>query len=465
MKNNIIKKLISIILATTSVASMSIFSPASATIAQFSQLDFRDKISQFLLNGADKEHKLYYNSNADEKKKSILSILEERIKILDDLQQKSELNVVTNSKELNELKSKINLTVSKKQKDLNKDEIYLADKNIHALICQLDTIANHKEEMLLAVRYPNKSLSKMTIVDRRSVYNLARKIILRAINDTSKSVNDLGLDMSEYRVTFDEYNNIMEKQYDLAITDSDLKTKGDTITDLNTEITDEQGNKITNFAGQAAYISQLNIPGYKIRHVYVGDEMSNNNKAMPAGHTKYTREAMRLIAEKRNEKLLKFGLELVNFYRDCSGYDSLAYIKDNSEKLLGTLNGMTEQEKAKQVNYISLYEDSAAPKGIVPVNWNWNNYKTAIKDVISDSNNCKYTLIKTPADTPGIKSKLGFFHGSSQNIPMTVIVDLDRNSLITAFPQSEEEFKFTMLENKEHAEFDPTLFQQLRKLK
>ena len=410
MKNNSIKKLISIILATASVASMSIFSPASASPEKFINMNFNS-----LPTSIDK------NKFSVDDLKKICKILDAQSKVT--VPPKSSHSYYNRS---------LNAVLDNDLKNEDKSKKKNIKKFIKTNIEALNDVADHAPKF-----------KDTDVTNHSSSYAFLSKLIAAHLNN---------IELKDFSVkhclpTIDVYNDKMEEQLTAAM--KDVKTvenvkKGDKL-DVNmnfSNLTENSGN------------DTLDIPYESIRHIMVGSLYSHSDSSqnipedtlekLSAAHTVFSLNGLKNIFDLYKENLKQyFGQELVNFYCDST----TSNISDGMG--ISCMEPTSISGGAKLWKLLGFMKNEATNKGIYPLDWGWLKIKDAIKNILVPTN-LQYTYThpilknwtKSFKDPNNIKDyrQYAYFYGKYDNVPIFAIVDVDGKKLITDYPLSENEF-------------------------
>jgi len=211
IKRKIITKLLAITLATTSafsILSTGLTLPVSASWRSLAKLN------------TSSLYDLYKDTNRQNKCAKI-------IKILDDLKE-----------QINNLKSEPSreevLAFNSKRTESIK-QLKNLDPNIAKLITDMCNAASNAPE--IATEESQKNNKKCGIRDWRETYTFIKGILNKLQDPNLQFADDVAFsnyfDLSKYcTVSNQDYNDIMSKQFDRAISDENIKKSGDKIDEL-----------------------------------------------------------------------------------------------------------------------------------------------------------------------------------------------------------------------------------------
>lgn len=491
-----IKKLLTAILATTSVVSMSLISPASATLESFRNLNF-DNLTELSINPEINTSLIEQLTDLKNKIINTYNISDDNI---DETSYKSLKDYCTNDGLLKTLSETIdkNTNLSPKEKNLFKNYA----KNIFAAATfkvnkklsipfklirptdnvSLDTIkAKLKDKYYLFERMTNNR-AKLSNKEKQILKNLGatklindylisqqedpNKKIPKTFIDSSKIVQFLIdsvqhflnekkiLKWSDYCISDEDYNKIMDDQFKEA---SKHLPK-----DLKDTISTNENLTLPTIKDSPTNIKELKIRENTFRHIFVGSKKSNQSKDLPLGHTKYTRNGMEIIAQKRYEKLKNFAKtnSMVDLYEASTNFEPTAFVEKEET--------ITDSD-AKSIKYLPIDKLPVLDKGQFPDNWEWEDMRKAISSVLKPSN-CKHTTVKSKCVNGKSEPTYRYatFHGiyeynenkSTKKIPIQVVINVDEQDIVTAFPISEQKFNEQKIKYKKDSKLKYKEFSQ-----
>ena len=337
IKIKIYKKLLTITLAITSIASIGLISPASANYTKFLSL-------------TGKGYRKIYNI--------LIS------------QDSSSLDSLSNT--LNSFKNDINFNNIKTSKEFGKKlDDYLNNQEI-APIAKSAIMPFVKQSIIPAFSKFNKDIAINFLMDYiRIKPSLTENVFVSAL----------------------QYNYVMDAQFQKAIekyknneNPSFDENEGDTLDNLNLTIKSPNGQSIN--------LNQLNITKNDMRHILVGDKTKNNfkkDKGLPVGHTKYAKEGMKILSDIRYNQLkeaMNGSDSFVNFFTHAVGFSPDEYVKSVEKH---------NDNEYYSIKYYPLNDSNYTIKGMFPDSWEWKDIKTDLKNTIA-TNNCVYNTISNGKD-------------------------------------------------------------------
>ena len=243
------------------------------------------------------------------------------------------------------------------------------------------------------------------------------------------------LNWSDYFISDKQYNDILNKYFKLACVNNNLiKNINDSTDNLKYTIPTSEKISLAKIDNQPIELSQITASKDELQHIIIGSDVFQGLETISVGHTKYSRDAMNEIISENYKKMESFSntKSMLKFFKASTGFEANDIVR-TIETLSNSPDNLSEKYQ-----YLHLAKFFGTSKGMFPDNWNWKDISDAITDILKPSN-FKYTKVKEKSKTKE-KYNYAYFHGFHKGVPIQVIVNVDKQSIVTAYPISVKGF-------------------------
>lgn len=247
------------------------------------------------------------------------------------------------------------------------------------------------------------------------------------------------LNWSDYFISDKQYNDILNKYFKLACVNNNIiKNINDSTDNLKYTIPTSEKISLAKIDNQPIELSQITASKDELQHIIVGSDVFQGVETISVGHTKYSRDAMDEIISENYKKMESFSdtKSMLKFFKASTGFEANDIVR-TIETLSNSPDNLSEKYQ-----YLHLAKFFGTTKGMFPDTWTWKDISDAITDILKPSN-LKYTKEKEKIDEKSKtteKYNYAYFHGFHKGVPIQVIVNVDKQSIVTTYPMSVDGF-------------------------
>lgn len=247
------------------------------------------------------------------------------------------------------------------------------------------------------------------------------------------------LNWSDYFISDKEYNDILNRYFKLACVDNNLiQDVNDSTDNLKYTISTSETIPLSKIDGQLIHLSKITASKDELQHIIVGSNVFEGLDTMSIGHTKYAREAMDKIISENYKKMELFSntKSMLQFFKASTGFEANDIVRP-----IETLSN-SQDNLSQKYQYLNLGRFFGTSKGMFPDNWTLTDISNAITDILKSSN-LKYTSEKEKLEINSNvikKYRYAYFYGCHKGVPIQVIVNVDKQSIVTTYPMSVHSF-------------------------